>query len=140
MTITALLDIKEELDRRGAEIERLRAALEHSEAERCKMADVALADHERLQRHVDELQEKVKATDCGCSHDGPGDVCMVHSPTVNRLLAALEEAAQRLDARGHKFGAEQARAAAGVQQPAPQRCAECICDDPPSQCDWIKPR
>lgn len=33
---------------------------------------------------------------------------MVSAPA---LLIALEEAAQRLDARGHKFGAEQARAA-----------------------------
>jgi hypothetical protein len=26
------------------------------------------------------------------------------------------------------------------QKADPARCAECACDDPPSQCDWIKPR
>jgi hypothetical protein len=51
-------------------------------------------------QHVEELQDKLLTFGvnggCCCSYDNPGDICMVHSPTVQRLeaeLAAAEETA-----------------------------------------------
>lgn len=62
-----------------------------------------LAEVDRLTRerdealqHVDELQDKLLSMPdngkCCCSFDGPGDVCMPHSPTVNRLTAERDQA------------------------------------------------
>lgn len=64
-----------------------------------------LAEVDRLTRerdealqHVDELQDKLLSMPdngkCCCSFDGPGDVCMPHSPTVNRLTTEREQARQ----------------------------------------------
>ena len=61
-------------------------ALEDNERLRAEVA--------RLQRHVEELQEKVTRTDCACSYDIPGDVCMTHSPTVERLRVENEQLRQ----------------------------------------------
>lgn len=70
----ALATVQPELDQRDAEITRLR-------------------------QHVEELQDKVMSSSngqCCCSFDGPGDVCMVHSPTVDRLRVELQQAQQQL--------------------------------------------
>lgn len=53
-----------------------------------------------LRQHVHELQSKVMSSNngqCCCSFDGPGDVCMVHSPTVDSLRVELEQARQRTE-------------------------------------------
>lgn len=57
-----------------------------------------LAEIRRLRQHIDELQSKVMASSngqCCCSFDSPGDVCMVHSPTVDRLTAELQQSQQQ---------------------------------------------
>lgn len=55
-----------------------------------------LAEVDRLRQHVEELQVKLLSFDdngkCCCSFEGPGDVCLVHSPTVVRLRAELATA------------------------------------------------
>jgi hypothetical protein len=60
------------------------------------------AEADRLRQHVEELQEKLLSFDdngkCCCSFDGPGDVCLVHSPTVERLRAELAEMTRCRDA------------------------------------------
>jgi hypothetical protein len=64
---TVLAVVQPELDQRDAEIRRLR-------------------------QHVEELQSKAMSCgngQCCCSFDGPGDVCMVHSPTVDQLQSEL---------------------------------------------------
>lgn len=57
----------------------------------------------RAVQHVEELQDKLLSFGvnggCCCSYDNPGDICMVHSPTVRHLeaelAAAKETAAER---------------------------------------------
>jgi len=48
---------------------------------------VAWHEIERLKAHVEELRQKLSHDDCACSFDFEGDVCMVHSPAVQRLEA-----------------------------------------------------
>jgi len=58
------------------------------------------ADRDQALQHVDELQDKLLSTPdngkCCCSFEGPGDVCMTHSPTVNRLTAEVDRLTQEL--------------------------------------------
>lgn len=53
------------------------------------------AERDQARQHVDELQEKLASMPdigkCCCSFEGPGDICNVHSPTVNRLAARVAE-------------------------------------------------
>lgn len=105
MTITALLNMKAEMDRLSRagiqlaeERDLLRARLEVSEA---------------VNRAKTELLMDVVAllSDDGCT---PGQQVM-NARTVIAVRTGQPKSA------------------------AEQRCAECACDDPPSQCDWIKP-
>lgn len=67
-----------------------------------------LAEVDRLTReldqarqHVDELQDKLASMPdigkCCCSFEGPGDICNVHSPTVNRLAARVADLEAAID-------------------------------------------
>lgn len=120
MTITALMNLKEELDRRVAEIERLRAA-----AEVCKDDTAMLAaENERLRAELDvsEAVNRAKTElliDVNALLSDPD--CTPHQSLNSvRTLIVTRTGPPKSD--------------------AVQRCAECVCDDPPNQCDWIKPR
>jgi hypothetical protein len=49
-------------------------------------------ENERLRKHVDELTEKIALSDCACSLDEPGDVCVMHSPLLRRAEAERDAA------------------------------------------------
>jgi hypothetical protein len=79
-------------------VERLRATAGHIQL------NIEAADEiERLRAHVEELHEKVAHKDCACSFDFEGDVCMVHSPAVQRLEAEVARLRElfRIDGEQH---------------------------------------
>jgi hypothetical protein len=75
-----------------------------------------LTEVKRLTQHVDELQAKLISMPdngkCCCSFEGPGDVCLVHSPTVKRLTARVAELEAGLDTANRRWFAELAQHAA----------------------------
>lgn len=81
-----------------------------------KVRDAVLAvvqpELDRLRQHVEELQEKLLTFDdngkCCCSFEGPGDVCLVHSPTVARLRVELAAADKHISPRHWHAFAEHA--------------------------------
>jgi len=58
---------------------------------RYQMCRDAADEIERLRVHIEELQEKIDAeTSCACSYDNPDDVCMGHSPALEKAKAEIE--------------------------------------------------
>jgi hypothetical protein len=52
-----------------------------------------LAEVDRLNGHVEDLQDKVDAErNCACSYDDPNDICLLHSPVAGRLRERAEKA------------------------------------------------
>ena len=75
-------------------VKKLYAAMESEYDDRDALCD----EIARLNKHIEELQAKIDPeSDCACSYDEPGIVCMAHSPELMRLNDKIEGLEADLD-------------------------------------------